>query len=80
MKNKIYFLQSDVTNFCSFIQSYPNGDKSIIGQAMAQCWKPFDGNYESIVLELRRNDAGRKNYQFDFSSSLNPSLLSPSQY
>lgn len=72
MNSEIYFMQSDVTNFCSFIQDYPEGEDSIIGRAMMQNWKLFDKRYQAITLELRRNDSGKKNYQFDFSSALNP--------
>lgn len=39
---------------------------------MIQNWQPFEENYHPIVLELRRNDSGKKNYQFDLSSALSP--------
>ncbi|EIX9082195.1 hypothetical protein V6307_11045 [Serratia marcescens] len=70
--NKIYTLESDVTDFCSFIQDYPEGERSIIGRAMQQNWKPFADSYNAISLELRKNDSGKKNYQFDLSSALSP--------
>ncbi|SHF25297.1 hypothetical protein SAMN02745781_01811 [Vibrio gazogenes DSM 21264] len=35
-------------------------------------WHPFRDEYSEIKLELRKNDAGKKNYQFDFSGALNP--------
>lgn len=72
MISKIYYLQSDVTNYCSFIQEYPDGEESIMGRAVDCLWRPFDSKYCSITLELRKNDSGKKNYQFDFSSALEP--------
>ncbi|EKO3627867.1 hypothetical protein M3926_001929 [Vibrio metschnikovii] len=72
MIKKIYILKSDVTNYCSFIQDYPEGEESIMGRSMRQEWKPFGSEYQAITLELRANDFGKKNYQFDFSSALNP--------
>lgn len=72
MIKKIYLLRSTSKNTCSFIQDYPEGDRSVIGRSMMQEWKPFGVNYQAITLELRRNDAGKKNYQFDFSGALNP--------
>lgn len=72
MIKKIYILKSDVTNYCSFIQDYPEGEESIIGRSMGQEWKPFGVNYQPITLKLPRNEAGKKNYQFDFSSALKP--------
>lgn len=72
MSEKIYYLQSDVTNYCSFIQDYPEGEESIMGRAVDDPWKPFGNEYRAITLELRKNDFGKKNYQFDFSSALNP--------
>ena len=69
---KIYLLRSTSRNTCSFIQDYPSDERSIIGRSMKQDWQPFEGNYHPIVLELRKNDSGKKNYQFDFSSALNP--------
>ncbi|WP_322791055.1 hypothetical protein [Mixta theicola] len=69
---KIYLLRSTSRNTCSFIQNYPEGERSIIGRCMLLNWKPFCGNYQTIMLELRRNDVGKKNYQFDFSSALTP--------
>ncbi|MFJ0492294.1 hypothetical protein [Citrobacter werkmanii] len=74
MKN-IYLLRSTSRNTCSFIQDYPEGERSIIGRSMMQDWKPFEENYHSVTLELRRNYSGKRNYQFDFSSALNPFLV-----
>ncbi|HCJ7369211.1 TPA: hypothetical protein NVL56_001120 [Enterobacter hormaechei subsp. xiangfangensis] len=68
---KIYLLGSDVTNFCSFIQDYPEGEESIMGRVRSANWKPLS-NYIPIRLELRSNDTGKRNYQFDFSSALSP--------
>lgn len=68
---KIYLLQSDVTNFCSFIQDYPEGEESIMGRVRSAHWKPLI-NYTPVMLELRSNDTGKRNYQFDFSSALSP--------
>lgn len=68
----IYLLRSISRNTCSFIQDYPEGEESVIGVTMRQWWKPLDGYVTPIVLELRRNDSGKRNYQFDLSSALNP--------
>lgn len=69
---KIYRLRSDVTNFCSFIEIYPEGQESIIGRSMDQLWQPFEQINTSITLKLRKNEEGKKNYQFDISGSLSP--------
>lgn len=71
----IYLLKSTSRNTCSFIQDYPEGEESIMGRAVDASWRPFDDKYCAITLELRRNDAGKRNYQFDFSSMLNPFLV-----
>jgi len=76
---KIYLLESDVTNYCSFIQDYPEGEESIMGRAVDDAWVPFGDDYEAITLELRRNDFGKKNYQFDFSSALSPFFVMSEQ-
>lgn len=34
MINKVYYLKSDLENYSSFIQNYPDGEESIIGRAM----------------------------------------------
>ena len=68
---KIYFLKSDVTHFCSFIQSIGE-QESIMGLAMRQRWVPFGDKYDKVILEIRSNDYGKKNYGFDFSGALNP--------
>ena len=57
------------------MQDYPKGEESIMGRAMDQRWKPFGNDYQPIKLELRRNELGKKNYQFDFSGALNPFLV-----
>ncbi|WP_049206277.1 hypothetical protein [Proteus mirabilis] len=75
MINKIYDFQSDVTIFCSFIQEYSEGEESIIGRAMRQRWDAFDNSYKEVSLELRSNEQGKKNYQFDFSSALSPFMV-----
>lgn len=72
MIDKLYFLQSDITNYCSFIQDYPDGEESIIGRSRDQGWRRFGNDYIEISLELRSNNFGKKNYQFDFSGSLSP--------
>ncbi|HDU5650673.1 TPA: hypothetical protein RFV74_002327 [Klebsiella aerogenes] len=69
---KIYLLESDVTNYCSFIQDYPEDEESIMGRAVDAAWKPFGEDYQAITLELRSNDMGKRNYRFDFSSALSP--------
>ena len=72
---KIYLLESTLRDTCFFIQDYPEGEEGIMGRAMDQRWKPFGDNYQPIKLELRRNELGKKNYQFDFSGFLNPFLV-----
>lgn len=57
---KIYSLESDVTNFCSFIEIYPPTVGSIIGRSMRQNWQPFDRDNISIALKLRKNEEGKK--------------------
>ncbi|STQ68687.1 Uncharacterised protein [Hafnia alvei] len=59
MSLNIYFLRSDVVNYCSFIQSYPAGERSIIGRSMMRAWLPYD-SYYPVTLDLRRNDIGKK--------------------
>ena len=39
------------------------------------CYYPEGDNYQPIKLELRRNELGKRNYQFDFSGFLNPFLV-----
>ena len=72
---KIYLLRSTSKNTCSFIQDYPEDEESIQGRVRDQRWKPFGDDYQPIKLELRRNELGKKNYQFDFSGFLNPFLV-----
>lgn len=69
---KIFRLQSDVTNYCSFIEDYPEGVESIMGVSRDRKWLPFGEEYTSRSLVLRSNDMGRKNYSFDISSALSP--------
>ncbi|AEA65991.1 hypothetical protein bgla_4p2290 (plasmid) [Burkholderia gladioli BSR3] len=68
----IFMLESNVSDFPSFIESYPPGQRSIIGRAMAQRWKPFDDSYQPVVLQLRASDDGKRNFQFDVSGALAP--------
>ncbi|WP_284313261.1 hypothetical protein [Proteus mirabilis] len=75
MINKVYYLKSDLENYSSFIQNYPDGEESIIGRAMDQRWSKFTDDYTAISLELNSNDFGRKNYKFDFSSCLSPFMV-----
>ena len=72
---KIYLLKTTLSDTCSFIQDYPEGEEGIMRRAVRQRWKPFGDNYQPIKLELRRNELGKKNYQFDFSGALNPFLV-----
>ena len=72
---KIYLLKTTLSDTCFFIQDYPEGEVGIMRRAMAQRWKPFGNDYQPIKLELRRNELGKKNYQFDFSGFLNPFLV-----
>ena len=72
---KIYLLKTTLSDTCSFIQDYPEGEVGIMRKVMAQRWKPFSDDYQPIKLELRRNELGKKNYQFDFSGALNPFLV-----
>lgn len=73
--NKIYSFESDVTNFCSFIEEYPKEQESVIGRAMSQKWRGFGDSYTPITLKQCRSDTGKKNFQFDFSSMLSPFLV-----
>lgn len=68
----IYRLKSDVSQFCSFIEDIPDDKESIMGIAMGSRWRPLGDSYTPITLELRSNEIGRKNYQFDISSALTP--------
>ena len=72
---KIYLLRTTLRDTCFFIQDYPEGEEGIMGRAIDQRWKPFGDDYQPIKLELRRNELGKKNYQFDFSGALNPFLV-----
>ena len=72
---KIYLLRTTLRDTCFFIQDYPEGEENIMGRAMDQRWKPFGNDYQPIKLELRRNELGKKNYQFDFSGFLGPFLV-----
>ena len=72
---RIYLLESALRDTCFFIQDYPKGEESIMGRVRDQRWKPFGDNYQPIKLELRRNELGKKNYQFDFSGFLGPFLV-----
>ena len=70
---KIYLLKTTLSDTCFFIQDdCPEDEKGIQERAMGQRWKPFGDDYQPIKLELRRNDFGKKNYQFDFNSFLKP--------
>lgn len=73
--DKIYLLESDIGNYCSFIQDYPDGEESIMGCSVDEPWVPFGKEYSSITLEVRKNDFGKKNYQFDISSALSPFFI-----
>ena len=72
---KIYLLESALRDNCFFIQDCPEEEKGIMQRAVTQRWKPFGDNYQPIKLELRRNELGKKNYQFDFSGFLGPFLV-----
>lgn len=72
---KIYKLISDSHNFSTFIENYPEGEKSSLSGIMGQRWRPFGNNFKPVNLELWRSDTGKKNYQFDFSASLRPFLV-----
>ena len=69
---KIYKLKSNVTDFCSFIEDYPDGQESIMRRALDWEWQSGGIDCSTVKLELRRNDFGKKNYEFDVSSALNP--------
>lgn len=43
MIDKLYCLQSDITNYSSFIQDYPDGEESIMGRSR-------DQNGEDLVI------------------------------
>ncbi|MGC7561180.1 imm11 family protein [Pasteurella sp. PK-2025] len=71
---KIYQLASSYGDICFFIEDCPEEQDSILNIAMDREWQPFE-DYNPITLELHRSDTGKKNYQFDFSGSLNPFLV-----
>ena len=73
---KIYLLRTTLRDTCFFIQDdCPEDEEGIQERAMGQRWEPFGEEYQPIKLELRRNELGKKNYQFDFSGFLNPFLV-----
>ena len=72
---KIYLLKSALRDNCFFIQDCPEEEVGIMRRAVRQRWKPFGDDYQPIKLELRRNELGKKNYQFDFSGFLGPFLV-----
>lgn len=72
--SKIYLLESDVSNYSSFLQTNLNIDESIQSKAMGSKWESFKNSAE-IKLWLRNNDYGKKNYQFDISSSMSPFFI-----
>lgn len=68
----IYKLKSNVTDFCSFIEDYPDGQESIMRRSLDWKWQPGSIDCGTLKLEVRRNDFGKINYKFDVSSALNP--------
>lgn len=70
MINKIYLLESDVGDYCSFIKHSPDGEESIMGRSVDEPWVPFGKAYFPITLELIKNNFGKKNYHFDISSAI----------
>ena len=72
---KIYLLKSALRDNCFFIQDCPEEEVGIMRRVVRQRWKPFGDDYQPIKLELRRNELGKKNYQFDFSGFLGPFLV-----
>lgn len=75
MMKKIYLLESDVSECCSFIQDYPDGEESIMGRAVDKLWTQFNEEYSPIKIELQKSDSGKKNYRFDISSALRPFFI-----
>ena len=44
-------------------------------KVMAKRWESFGDEYQPIKLELRQNELGKKNYQFDFCGFSRPFLV-----
>ncbi|MCO6540635.1 MAG: hypothetical protein J6569_10990 [Gilliamella sp.] len=76
MKPDVYVLESNVSDYSSFIENCPDGQEDIAGRAMDRAlyhhWQPFGEEYQPVTMELYANDYGRKNYQLDISGSTAP--------
>lgn len=76
---RIYRLASDNKNFSYFIEKEGCGNECGLGgirsSVMRRDWRPFDGNYNPVNLELHPSDTGKRNYKFDISAFLDPFLV-----
>lgn len=71
----LYSLIANTKEYSSFIQiNYNHHSNTIAYKAMhEQQWKAFNKeNFISPEFELSKSDSGKKNYQFDISSSASP--------
>lgn len=77
-KIKLYSLRELTRDFSSFCQTnYESLDNSILRKVIEeQCWKGFDlNNFNIPEFSLCPSDSGKKNYQFDISSSSFPFFI-----
>ena len=77
-KIKLYALRGLTRDYSSFCQTnYENLDESILRKVIEeQCWKGFDlNNFNIPEFSLCSSDSGKKNYQFDISSSSCPFFI-----
>lgn len=77
-KIKLYALRGLTRDYSSFCQTnYESLDESILRKVIEeQCWKGFDlNNFNIPEFSLCSSDSGKKNYQFDISSSSCPFFI-----
>lgn len=77
-KIKLYALRGLSRDYSSFCQTnYESLDESILRKVIEeQCWKGFDlNNFNIPEFSLCSSDSGKKNYQFDISSSSCPFFI-----
>lgn len=77
-KIKLYALRGLTRDYSSFYQTnYKNLDESILRKVIEdQNWQEFDlNNFNIPEFSLCSSDSGKKNYQFDISSSSCPFFI-----
>ena len=77
-KIKLYALRGLTRDYSSFCQTnYESLNESILKKVIEeQCWKGFDlNNFNIPEFSLCSSDSGKKNYQFDISSSSCPFFI-----